>query len=68
MPGQELQFNLQKSDHFDVGRVLSWKRFRHPVKVEGIMKRVLIGGIGNVLAGDDGVGPYTCLLYTSRCV
>lgn len=66
MPGQELQFDLQKSDHFDVGRVLSWKRFRHPVKVEGIMKRVLIGGIGNVLAGDDGVGPYTVRLLDSR--
>jgi hydrogenase maturation protease len=25
---------------------------------EGAVKRVLIGGIGNVLLGDDGVGPY----------
>jgi len=24
----------------------------------GVMKKVLIGGIGNVLLGDDGVGPY----------
>src|SRR5215470_14856508 len=25
---------------------------------EGFMKRVLIAGIGNILLGDDGVGPY----------
>jgi len=30
------------------------------------MKRVLIGGIGNVLLGDDGVGPYLVQLLTSR--
>lgn len=29
------------------------------------MKRVLIGGIGNVLSGDDGVGPYTVRLLNS---
>ncbi|MFZ0419676.1 MAG: hydrogenase maturation protease [Candidatus Sulfotelmatobacter sp.] len=30
------------------------------------MKRVLIGGIGNVLLGDDGVGPYAAQLLASR--
>jgi hydrogenase maturation protease len=30
------------------------------------MKRVLIGGIGNVLLGDDGVGPYVVQLLASR--
>jgi Ni,Fe-hydrogenase maturation factor len=26
------------------------------------MKKVMIGGIGNVLLGDDGVGPYAARL------
>ncbi len=30
------------------------------------MKKVLIGGIGNVLLGDDGVGPYLAQLLLSR--
>ncbi len=30
------------------------------------MKRVLIGGIGNVLLGDDGVGPYVIRLLAAR--
>jgi hydrogenase maturation protease len=30
------------------------------------MKRVLIGGIGNVLLGDDGVGPYVARLLEAR--
>jgi len=30
------------------------------------MKNVLIGGIGNVLLGDDGVGPYVALLLAAR--
>jgi hydrogenase maturation protease len=30
------------------------------------MKKVIIGGIGNVLLGDDGVGPYLALLLASR--
>jgi len=30
------------------------------------MKKVLIGGIGNVLLGDDGVGPYLAQLLASR--
>ena len=30
------------------------------------MKQVLIGGIGNVLLGDDGVGPYIAQLVASR--
>ena len=30
------------------------------------MKPVLIGGIGNVLLGDDGVGPYVVRLFESR--
>lgn len=30
------------------------------------MKRVLIGGIGNVLLGDDGVGPYVVRLIASQ--
>jgi hydrogenase maturation protease len=30
------------------------------------MKRVLIGGIGNVLLGDDGVGPYVARLLTAH--
>jgi hydrogenase maturation protease len=30
------------------------------------MKKVLIGGIGNVLLGDDGVGPYVARLLDSR--
>jgi hydrogenase maturation protease len=30
------------------------------------MKKVLIGGIGNVLLGDDGVGPYAAQLLASR--
>jgi hydrogenase maturation protease len=30
------------------------------------MKKVLIGGIGNVLLGDDGVGPYVALLLAAR--
>lgn len=30
------------------------------------MKKVLIGGIGNVLLGDDGVGPYAVQLLASR--
>ena len=30
------------------------------------MKNVLIGGIGNVLLGDDGVGPYVLRLLESR--
>jgi hydrogenase maturation protease len=30
------------------------------------MKQVLIGGIGNVLLGDDGVGPYVAQLLASR--
>jgi hydrogenase maturation protease len=29
------------------------------------MKKVLIGGIGNVLLGDDGVGPYVARLLTA---
>ncbi len=30
------------------------------------MKKVLIGGIGNVLLGDDGVGPYLARLLAAR--
>ncbi len=30
------------------------------------MKRVLIGGIGNVLLGDDGVGPHVARLISAR--
>ncbi|MFZ0288931.1 MAG: hydrogenase maturation protease [Candidatus Sulfotelmatobacter sp.] len=30
------------------------------------MKNMLIGGIGNVLLGDDGVGPYVAQLLASR--
>jgi hydrogenase maturation protease len=30
------------------------------------MKKVLIGGIGNVLLGDDGVGPYLAALLAAR--
>jgi len=30
------------------------------------MKKVLIGGIGNVLLGDDGVGPYVVRLLAAR--
>ncbi len=30
------------------------------------MKRVLIGGIGNVLLGDDGVGPYVARLLAAQ--
>jgi hydrogenase maturation protease len=30
------------------------------------MKKVLIGGIGNVLLGDDGVGPYVARLLQAR--
>jgi len=30
------------------------------------MKKVLIGGIGNVLLGDDGVGPYVARLLDAR--
>ena len=30
------------------------------------MKKILIGGIGNVLLGDDGVGPYVARLLASR--
>ena len=30
------------------------------------MKRILIGGIGNVLLGDDGVGPYVARLLTAH--
>ena len=30
------------------------------------MKRALIGGIGNVLLGDDGVGPYVVRLLESQ--
>jgi len=30
------------------------------------MKKVLIGGIGNVLLGDDGVGPYGARLLAAR--
>lgn len=30
------------------------------------MKKVLIGGIGNVLLGDDGVGPYVARLLAAR--
>ena len=30
------------------------------------MRKVVIGGIGNVLLGDDGVGPYVAQLLTSR--
>ncbi len=30
------------------------------------MKKVLVGGIGNVLLGDDGVGPYLARLIGSR--
>lgn len=30
------------------------------------MKKILIGGIGNVLLGDDGVGPYVLQLLASR--
>ena len=30
------------------------------------MKRILIGGIGNVLLGDDGVGPYVARLLAAR--
>ena len=30
------------------------------------MKKILIGGIGNVLLGDDGVGPYVARLLTAR--
>jgi len=30
------------------------------------MKKVLIGGIGNVLLGDDGVGPYVARLLETR--
>ncbi len=32
------------------------------------MKKVLIGGIGNVLLGDDGVGPYVVRLLAARYV
>src|SRR5271166_4721305 len=32
------------------------------------MKRVLIGGIGNVLLGDDGVGPYVARLLAAHYV
>ena len=32
------------------------------------MKKVLIGGIGNVLLGDDGVGPYVARLLAARYV
>jgi hydrogenase maturation protease len=32
------------------------------------MKRVLIGGIGNVLLGDDGVGPYVARLLAASYV
>ena len=31
------------------------------------MKRVLIAGVGNVLLGDDGVGPYLINLLNARC-
>jgi hydrogenase maturation protease len=30
------------------------------------MKKVLIGGIGNILLGDDGVGPYVARLLTAH--
>jgi hydrogenase maturation protease len=30
------------------------------------MKKILIGGIGNVLLGDDGVGPYVARLLAAR--
>ncbi len=30
------------------------------------MKQVLIGGIGNILLGDDGVGPYAARLLAAR--
>ena len=30
------------------------------------MKKVLVGGIGNVLLGDDGVGPYVARLLAAR--
>ena len=30
------------------------------------MKEVLIGGIGNVLLGDDGVGPFVLQILASR--
>ena len=30
------------------------------------MKKVLVGGIGNVLLGDDGVGPYIARLLSAR--
>lgn len=30
------------------------------------MKKVLIGGIGNVLLGDDGIGPYVARLLAAR--
>jgi len=33
---------------------------------QGFMKKVLIGGIGNVLLGDDGVGPYGARLLAAR--
>ena len=33
---------------------------------KGVMKNMLIGGIGNVLLGDDGVGPYVAQLLASR--
>ena len=32
----------------------------------GAMKKILIGGIGNVLLGDDGVGPYVARLLDAR--
>src|SRR5262244_772651 len=32
---------------------------------EGFMKRILIAGIGNILLGDDGVGPYVVRLLES---
>src|SRR5579864_5256396 len=34
-------------------------------KSESAMKNVLIGGIGNILLGDDGVGPYIARLLTA---
>src|SRR5579864_4022906 len=33
---------------------------------EDPMKRALIGGIGNVLLGDDGIGPYVVHVLESR--
>jgi hydrogenase maturation protease len=33
---------------------------------QNVMKKILIGGIGNVLLGDDGVGPYAAALLVAH--